>query len=93
MAQSTIILSLIINKCVLVQHGANVLKVTKEKPIGLDATDQGCAGCSSKDPEQNKENISLSSSSDDENDPTISLDMDKKSNNIGYKGESKHFQI
>lgn len=53
-----------------------------------DETDQGCTNCNSIEPAKSKERVSLSSSSDDETDQTISLAMNnKKSNSIAYKGK------
>lgn len=79
---------LILNTWFLARNHADITSDSKEKPIGLDATDKGCVGCSEKDSDQNKESISLSSSSDDESsDQAMSLNMSKKSTNIGYKGK------
>lgn len=53
-----------------------------------DETDQGCTNCSAIETAKSKERVSLSSSSDDETDQTISLAMNnKKSNSIAYKGK------
>lgn len=79
---------LILNTWFLARNHADITSDSKEKPSGLDATDKGCVGCSEKDSDQNKESISLSSSSDDESsDQAMSLNMSKKSTNIGYKGK------
>lgn len=51
-----------------------------------DEIDQGCVKCAPSEIVQNKENVSLSSS-DDETEQAISLNMNKKSNSIAYKGE------
>lgn len=51
-----------------------------------DEIDQGCVKCVPIEIIQNKENVSLSSS-DDETEQAISLNMNKKSNNIAYKGK------
>lgn len=48
-----------------------------------DEIDQGCVKCTSK---ENEANVSLSSS-DDETEQVISLNMNKKSNSIAYKGK------
>lgn len=80
------------SKWFLAQHvGTDIVKDSKEKPSGFDSSDQGCISCSPKDIGPNKENISLSSSSDDETEQEISLNMNKKTSNIGYK--SKYYSI
>lgn len=52
-----------------------------------DEADQGCVNCSPKESGPNKENVSLSISSDDETEQAISLSMNKKTTHIAYKGE------
>lgn len=61
--------------------------VTEEhKTIGLDETDQRCVNCSPNGSTQNKEDVSLSLSSEDEMGQAISLNMNKKSSGVSYKG-------
>lgn len=85
---------LILNTWFLAKNVADITSDSKEKPSGLDSTDKGCVGCSEKDSDQNKESISLSSSSDDESsEQAMSLNMSKKSTNIGYKGKYSIFVI
>lgn len=60
-----------------------------ETAISIDTTDQGCSNCGPPNPAvSNKENVSLSlsTSSDDETVQAISLSINKKSNDIAYKG-------
>lgn len=77
--------------CVAIDTGeAIATRSTSADAQSTDETDQGCTNCSSIETAKSKERVSLSSSSDDETDQTISIAMNnKKSNNIAYKG--KHF--
>lgn len=66
----------------------NVEQTTlKDDPDGSDTVDQGCVNCVPGNSKENKEDVSLSMSSDDETEQAISLNMNKKSNNVAYKGE------
>lgn len=68
-----------------VEKSPNVTNVQAES--STDETDQSCVNCTANDSGQNKENVSLSISSDDETEQAISLNMNKKSNSISYKGK------
>lgn len=89
-----IMVNLILNTWFLAKNEAEITSDSKEKPSGLDTIDKGCVGCSEKDSDLNKESISLSSSSDDESsEQAMSLNMSKKSTNIGYKGKYSIYEI
>lgn len=60
------------------------MALNDKKPT--DEIDQGCVKCIPKEPGLNKENVSLSSSSDDETEQAISMNINKKSNSSAYKG-------
>lgn len=75
----------LLKKKILVDKSPSVTDIQKES--STDETDQGCVNCTPKDAGQNKENVSLSISSDDETEPAISLNLNKKSNSISYKGK------
>lgn len=61
--------------------------------VGSDTVDQGCVKCVSGDSKENKEDVSLSMSSDDEIEQAISLNINKKSNSTAYKGKVAFFIV
>lgn len=63
-------------------------EIKTEQPMSIDLTDQACAGCSTKTAVETKENLSITSSSDDDDtEQAISLNMNKKSHSIALKGK------
>lgn len=59
--------------------------------VSIDLTDQSRSSCSPKvvagEP---RESISMASSNDDDTEQAISLNINKKSNWLAYKGENRH---
>lgn len=55
--------------------------------VSIDLTDQGCSSCSPNAIVEPRESISITSSTDDDTEQAISLNINKKSNGIAYKGE------
>lgn len=55
--------------------------------VSIDLTDQGRSGCSPKAIVEPRESLSMTSSTDDDTEQAISLNINKKSNGLAYKGE------
>lgn len=55
--------------------------------VSIDLTDQGCSSCSPKSIVEPRESLSMTSSTDDDTEQAISLNINKKSNGLAYKGE------
>lgn len=60
-------------------------RMVTQQEKSIDTTDEVCLNCSPAKTTQNKESVSISSSSDDDTEQTIPLNINKKSN-IAYKG-------